>query len=336
MVNKDQGALAAIKGVELIVDKKFFPDGITDFSGHTRAFLKIQDGCDNSCAYCKVPLVRGRSRSRSICDVAMEADTLAQKGHKEIVLTGICLGAYGRDLKPKTSLAKLICKLEKIEGLERIRLSSIEAGDVTEELIDKLSKSPKLCQHLHIPIQSGDDKILKLMRRRYTRKYYLHLISLLRRKIPDISITTDVMVGFPGESEENFNNTLRLIRAISPLKAHIFPYSARPGTVALGLGSVIPPEIIRRRAGRLRLLAERYSLEFKKRFLKRVMPVLIESRAGDSRAFWEGHTGNYLKARTRSRLDLSGSVLPVKLIRLKKDCFYGELPKIAGCSHQAD
>ncbi|MCX5710313.1 MAG: MiaB/RimO family radical SAM methylthiotransferase [Candidatus Omnitrophica bacterium] len=314
LVNKDHAAIAAIKGVGLVIDKKFFPDGISGFSGRTRAFLKIQDGCDNFCAYCKVPLVRGRSRSRSLCDVVGEARALAKKGYKEIVLTGICLGAYGRDLRPKTNLVKLIGELEKIGGLLRIRLSSIEAGDVSGELIEKLAGAPKLCRHLHIPIQSGDDLILKKMRRKYTRKYYLNLINLLRRKIPDIAITTDVIVGFPGEREKNFKNTLELVKRINPLKVHVFPYSSREGVLACGCATELSTSVINKRKERLVRLADSLADGFRRRFLRRNMPVLFETRVKNKPGFWEGYSDNYIKVRIKSGRGLKNKLVPVILL----------------------
>ncbi|MFA5287590.1 MAG: radical SAM protein, partial [Candidatus Omnitrophota bacterium] len=159
MVKNDRYSLAKIKGISLIISRSFFGEGVTDFYGHTRAFLKIQDGCDNFCSYCKVPLVRGRSRSRPLAEIIKEGEALTSKGFKEIVLTGICLGSYGRGMGKNMDLVRVITELEKIKGLSRIRLSSIEAGDVADKLINKMAKSKKICPHLHIPIQSGDNEI---------------------------------------------------------------------------------------------------------------------------------------------------------------------------------
>jgi len=281
--------------------------GISDFQGHTRAFVKIQDGCDNFCSYCKIPLVRGRSLSRPKNDIIAEVNRLVERGFKEIVLTGICLGSY-------SGLSGLIEGLEKIEGLLRIRLSSIEAGDVSDGLINKISESEKLCRHLHIPIQSGDDEILKKMNRKYNRAGYLSLIKKIKRKIPGMAITTDVLVGFPGESEKNFSNTLDLIKKIMPLKVHIFPYSSRPGTVAAGF--VDPPikaEIIKERIRRLQKVAGDCKISFEKNFLGRTMPVLFESRVKNKLDFWQGYTDNYLKVRVKSKTNLRNLIQPVKL-----------------------
>jgi threonylcarbamoyladenosine tRNA methylthiotransferase MtaB len=314
MVKNDFRQLAKIKGVTFIVSKSFFSEGISDFSLHTRAFVKIQDGCDNSCAYCKVPLARGRSRSRPIKEIVQEAQNLSKKGFKEIVLTGICLGAYGKDLGKDIGLVTVIEKLEKIKGLLRLRLSSIEAGDVTDELIKKIAKSKKICRHLHIPIQSGDDEILRKMRRRYSRDYYIGLVNKLKENIPGLALTTDCLVGFPGESEKHFRNTLDLVKRISPLKMHIFPYSRREGTYAANDPSgEVSPLLIRERIGILKKAAEYCAKACKKSFLKQRLPVLFEGESNDLKGYWEGYTDNYIKVLFKSQRILRNKLMYVKL-----------------------
>lgn len=294
--------------------------GISSFSGHTRAFLKIQDGCNNLCAYCKVPLVRGPSRSRPLEGIIREARELLKNGFKEIVLCGICLGAYGRDLVPALNLVDVIVALEDIKGLLRIRLSSIEAGDVTDELIQKIAQSKKLCRHLHIPIQSGDDTILKKMNRKYTRTDYLNLIDKIKSYIPDIAITTDVLVGFPGETEENFENTLKLIKEIMPLRIHIFPYSPRAGTfAACHFKDELNPLIIKKRISRLKNISQICSLAYKKQFLNKDMEVLIEAQSKENSDFWEGYAHNYIKIQVKSDLNLKNRLILVKLKQITKD-----------------
>jgi len=293
---KDRKALAEIKGVDYIISKTFFPDGISSFCGHTRAFLKVQDGCDNFCAYCKVPLVRGRSRSRALEEVVKEAERLTQAGHKEIVLTGICLGSYGADLYPKLTLVNLLKKLEKISALYRIRLSSIEAHDVSQSLIAIIARSKKICPHLHIPMQSGDDKILKLMQRRDSRKSYIQLIKNIKRKVKDVGITTDVIVGFPDETDRAFKHTLQLITAIQPLRVHVFPYSPRGGTLAYSLPGRISPIIMRQRCAQIRSLANSLSKKFLTSLLGTKIEVLFEGKSRKYPGFYEGYTGSYIKA----------------------------------------
>jgi len=285
---------------------------ISHFKNHTRAFVKIQDGCNNSCSYCKVPLVRGASRSRRPDDVLHEIQGLVNNSFKEIVLCGVCLGLYGKDLKPRMDITGLIDLLEQIKGLCRIRLSSIEASDVTEALIRKISASEKLSPHLHIPIQSGDNRILRKMSRRYSRRQYLELVKKLRKNNPFISITTDCLIGFPGESERNFKNTMSLVEKIQPLGVHIFPYSRRVGTPsANNLNEEIDMGVIKQRIARLRQAAERSSYFFRKKFLGKRMRVLVEGSVRD--AAW-GHSDNYIKVIFR---ECSGEKLKNELVGVK-------------------
>ncbi len=299
--------------------------GISDFSGHTRAFIKIQDGCDNFCSYCKVPMVRGVSRSRPLEDIVQEARKLAGNGFKEIVLCGICLGSYGKDLRSSKNLIDVIEALEKIEGLLRIRLSSIEAGDISGGLIKKMAQSKKLCHHLHIPIQSGDDEILKKMNRSYTRDGYLNLIKKIKSSIPGIAITTDALVGFPEESEDNFRNTVNLIKEINPLRVHIFPYSRRPGTLASNFNNRVNPLVMKERISLLTSISNKCAFAYKKQFLNKERDVLIENRSKENAGYWEGHTDNYIKVWVRSAKELKNNFIRVKLKKINKDSIEAEL-----------
>jgi len=324
LVEKDSQTLAGIQGLALVIKKSFFPEGISGFSRHTRAFLKIQDGCSNFCTYCKVALVRGRERSKNLTEIVAEAKKLAACGYKEIVLTGICLGAYGRDLLPKRDLADVINALEEIEGLSRIRLSSIEAGDVSLKLVKCLKGSRKFCRHLHIPIQSGDDRVLKRMNRKYTRGKYQNLLNRLKHNIPRISITTDCLVGFPGETEKNFENTIALVKKINPLKAHIFPYSRRPGTKAADFNGLVDPKIINLRCEKLEKIAGRCRMNFRRKFVAKKAAVLIEGRAKDNPDFLEGLTDNYLQVRLPFKPGLKNKIVKVRIKRMLEDYFISE------------
>ena len=324
LAEKDSPQLKKIKGISLIVKKSFFPEGISSFNQHTRAFLKIQDGCSNFCTYCKVALVRGEERSKKLKQILQEAKQLVACGYREIVLTGICLGAYGRSSGVKESLVDVIGCLEKIKGLSRIRLSSIEAGDVSFGLIKYMQQSKKLCRHLHIPIQSGDDHILKLMNRKYSRKDYENLIIRLKKQIPGISITTDCLIGFPGETDDNFQNTVELVRKIMPLKVHSFPYSSRPGTKAEHFSGLVDPKIIRMRANRLAEVSGECSYKFMQVFLNQNVDLLIESQVKGNPELLEGLTDNYLKVKLPFRPDLSNLIVPVKLKSIREDSFIGE------------
>jgi threonylcarbamoyladenosine tRNA methylthiotransferase MtaB len=255
-----------------------------------------------------------------MAEILQEAQRLAENGYKEIVLSGICLGAYGKELKPKIDLVKVIEGLERIDGISRIRLSSIEAGDVSDGLIDKMSKSEKLCRHLHIPIQSGDDQVLKDMNRSYTGQDYLRLIRKIRKKIPMIAITTDCLVGFPSEKEENFRNTLELLRLIKPSRTHIFPYSKRSGTqAALRFKDQVAPTEIKNRIRRLEDIAKKSAASYKKKFVGKTVDVLVEGLFKQGRDLWEGYTDTYIKVLLKSRkADLKNKLVRVKLLAAKE------------------
>ncbi len=241
------------------------------------------------------------------------------------MLCGICLGSYGKDLSGRKNLVNVIEELEKIEGLLRIRLSSIEAGDITAELIDKMAQSKKLCPHLHIPIQSGDSEILKKMNRNYCREDYLNLIKKIKNSIPEIAITTDVLVGFPGEREDNFQNTVNLIGEIVPLRAHIFPYSKRLGTPAAVLKDKINPLVIKERILRLVVISKKCALAYKERFLNKEMDMLIEGRSKKNNKYWGGYTDNYIKVWVESDKNLKNKLIRVKLKKINKDCIEADL-----------
>jgi len=267
------------------------PFEISDFKSHTRAFVKIQDGCNNFCSFCKVPYVRGRSRSRDFSSIIDEIKRLSSKGYKEIVLTGICLGDYGKDFEKNIDLVDLIEEIEKNEDIVRIRLSSIEAKDVSDKLIKKMKISKKLCPHLHIPFQSGDNKILKLMNRRDTKENYIRLIGKLKKNIRDLAITADIMFGFPGEDERSFSNTLDLLKKVKPSKVHIFTFQPRDKTPLANCQDSIPGKILKQRYERLRALSDELGLKFRRRFLNKRMEILFEDKKN---GFWRGYSKNFL------------------------------------------
>lgn len=273
-------------------DGAFIPLQISDFHGHQRAFVKIQDGCDNFCSYCKVPLVRGSSKSRSLQEITAEVTRLVAHGFKEIVLTGICLGDYHYS---GFELADVLAFLEKIKGNFRLRLSSIEPQLISDKLIEKMANSVKICPHLHIPLQSGDDGVLRRMNRRYTQKTYLSLMAKIKKKIRHVGITTDVLVGFPGEGQKNFSNTVRCLKEILPLRTHIFSFSPRQGTSAFNLQGRIKPELIKERFNLLKEVAKECSYKFRKHFLEKQLTVLIESQADKEIGCLCGYSENYIR-----------------------------------------
>jgi threonylcarbamoyladenosine tRNA methylthiotransferase MtaB len=260
----------------------------------TRPFLKVQDGCDAFCAYCIVPYARGPSRSVAFQAVLDGVSRLSDQGYQEAVLTGIHLGAYGRDLKPRTSLAELLRAILERPDAIRIRLSSIEPLELTDEIIDLAADSERICRHFHVPLQSGDAQILKRMGRPYSPEGYGGRIARIRSRLPEAAIGADVLLGFPGETEADFANTLTFVEALPLTYLHVFPFSARPGTAAWRLGERVPAERIRQRCSRMRQLGGRMRLAFHRRFLGRRVRVLIEGRRDPQSGLLKGVSSNYL------------------------------------------
>ena len=263
--------------------------------GRVRAFLKIQEGCRNFCSYCIIPYARGPLRSRQPEAVLSEAETLISGGFKEIVLTGIQTGAYGVDLENKTNLAAIVEKLLRLPGLSRLRLGSIEPNDLTPEMIDLMAQSQVFCHHLHIPLQSGSDRVLKLMRRRYLTADYALLLKTLRESIPDLAVTSDIMVGFPGETEEDFIDGLDFIEAMAFSGMHVFKYSPRRGTPAASFPNQVGPQAKELRSQRLIALGEKLTQNYAEKFVGRNLPVLVEQPFSDKESYWEGLSDNYLR-----------------------------------------
>ena len=304
---------------------------LPSFHRHTRGFLKIQDGCDAHCSYCIVPHARGRSRSLSIEKVLEHLRVLRERGFKEVVLTGIHIGTYGQDLNPSCSLEKLLKRLEREKTPERIRLSSVEPGDFSPGLISFLAKSTKVCPHLHIPIQSGEDEILQRMNRNYNLSLLFDLISDLHRTIPNLSIGADVIVGFPGETEVEFNRTYEKIESLPLSYLHVFPFSKRKGTPAYELAHQIDEAEKKRRAGVMRTLGKQKRQAFYGRFLQGELTVLVEGRKGVGNGRWKGFSPNYIPV----ILDDGGSAgggtdwinqeVRVTLTRLTEDAVVGRV-----------
>lgn len=284
----------------------------TFHTGRTRAFLKIQEGCNYQCSYCIVPTVRGKSQSASIKNVCEEVRALIDGGYKEVVLTGIQLGAYGEDLKPNTNLCELLKELLKIDGNFRLRLSSIEPQDITQEIIEIIKSSPRICRHLHIPLQSGDDRILKAMRRGYTTAYYKALIMSLIKNIPDIGLGTDVIVGFPGETEMDFLNTYNLLNDLPLCYFHVFGYSDRPNTPIYKFKDKLKKKDIKGRSRQLQLLSEKKAIAFKNGMIGRQVEVLVEGKSISS-GFTAGLTSNYIRLNFKNKDYIEGEIVRLKV-----------------------
>lgn len=275
------------------------PLGATRFPEHTRAFLKIQDGCNGTCSYCIVPRARGASRSLPPEAVRERIALIAGEGYREVVLTGIHLGAYGQDLQPATTLAALVGEIAA-PPLERLRLSSIEPREITTALIGLLAGGV-LCRHLHIPLQSGDDAILAAMNRNYDAAFFRDLVGRIVRAVPGIAVGIDVLAGFPGETAAAFANTLRLIEELPIAYLHVFPFSRRPGTPAAGMAGQVPEAVKRERAALLRALGARKKEAFAAGFIGEPLDVLIESRRDKATGLSLGLTDNYLSLAVRGQ-----------------------------------
>jgi len=283
----------------------------------TRALLKIQDGCNASCAYCIVPRARGRNRSLDSLRVIHHLRGLKKRGFKEVVITGIHLGIYGADLSPPTSLAELCEKMEGISAPQRIRLSSIEPDDFSPELIQTIASSPRICPHLHIPLQSGDDDILRRMHRIYDGTFFTDLVQTLIHRIPDLNIGVDVIVGFPGEGEKQFRKTYELLEKSDIGYLHVFPFSKRRGTEAYEFPHQVDPQTKKRRCEALRALGRRKKAAFQGRFLGRELEVLVEGKRDKRTGRLKGYSRNYIPVLIEGKDDLVNREIKVSVTHLE-------------------
>jgi len=300
--------------------------GIRRFYQHDRAFVKVEDGCNQFCSYCCIPYVRGSQIcSRSSRSILSEINNLVRAGFKEIVLTGINLGLYGRDLSVSEDLVGLLKKIESLPGQWRLRLSSLEPHLVPPELPEFLADSNRICPHLHLPLQSGDEEILKKMGRRYTLSWYDRLVGKFRKRVPSLAISTDVIVGFPGEEERHFDHTYDFIEDMEFSRLHVFRFSSRPGTLAYQMKPKIPESIKKLRSRQLKDLGEKLSQQFISRFLDHHLTVLFEQKAEKKTGWFSGYTENYIRVTASGEERLKGELIPVKLIKREGSLAVGEI-----------
>ncbi len=296
---------------------------LSTFEGRERAYIKIQEGCDRFCSYCIIPYARGAVRSRDEEDIIAEAIRLGENGFCEIVLTGIHVASYGRG--KNTNLASLLKRLSEIETIKRIRTSSIDPVAFTDEFVDTVALLPKVCPHFHISLQSGSDLILKKMNRRYTTDEYFSVLQKLREKIPHVAITTDIITGFPYETDEEFAATCSFVKKCSFAAAHIFPYSERKGTPAAKFPCSVPKNIRAERAKVITKISNESKLAFMKQYIGEKMPVLIEQKAKDG--CFEGFTHNYIKTLVSGNV-IPGKIYEVLISEIKDDCLLSINPVI--------
>ncbi len=291
----------------------------------TRAFVKIQDGCDNECTYCIVRIARGRQRSRDKDEIIAEIHERVSAGYQEVVLTGVHIGAYGRDHNQtaEIDLWDLVDAILRETSIPRLRLSSIEPWDIAPQYL-ALWQNERLCRHLHLPLQSGSDTALARMKRRYTVREFAEIVEAARRAVPDMAITTDVIVGFPGETESEFEETLRFVGAMQFSRVHIFPFSARTGTEAATYPGQVSPQVKQVRAQRLAEIARAGERAFWQRFVGQTVKVLWESKR--EAHVWSGLTDHYVRVMARSEAELHNRITPVHITALTSNGLWGELP----------
>jgi threonylcarbamoyladenosine tRNA methylthiotransferase MtaB len=317
--------IAGVKGIgdrgEEIKDE-FFGFGVKGLAKHTRALVKIQDGCEKTCAYCVVPFARGKERSREAGQIISEINDLVENGYKEVVLTGVHVGRYNRDGSDLVELSEKILNETKVE---RMRYSSIDPNEFTDQLVDFVSKSDRICRHLHIPLQSGDSDILSKMRREYSADDYLTLADKISQAVPDVLIGADVIVGFPGETDEQFENTCQFIRSSSINYLHVFSYSDRKGTEASSMSDKIPPQVIHKRSETMHALGKEKWRGYIQRFIGKRLDVLIENRRDRKTDMLTGLSDNYVRVLLDGDDSLKNRIVSVKIVDRHENKLLGEV-----------
>lgn len=323
--NKKQDLLTALQAYEEahgdlreVIDinhtKEYENLHLTKQGEHTRAYIKVQDGCNQFCSYCIIPYARGRVRSRAKEDVVAEVTDLAKNGYQEVVLTGIHLSSYGIDFENEDNLLSLIRAVHEIEGIKRIRLGSLEPRIITEEFVQAIAALPKMCPHFHLSLQSGCNETLKRMNRRYTSEEFYEKCEILRKYFEEPALTTDVIVGFPQETEEEFETTYEFLKKICFYETHIFKYSKREGTKAAVMQGQIPEQIKAKRSARLIELGEKNRRAYEESFLGKTVEVLVEEKSDvNGKEMWTGHTKEYMKIALESEKNLQNCILNVQI-----------------------
>ena len=291
-------------------EKKFQDFGTVTYTEKTRAVIKVQDGCNNFCSYCIIPYAKGRVRSRKPESVIKEVKEIVKEGIKEVVITGIHVASYGKDFEDGTRLIDLLEQINKIEGLKRIRLGSLEPNLITPEFVERLGNVDKICDHFQLSLQSGCDETLKRMNRKYTTQEFENGVNLLRKKFPEVALTTDIIVGFPGETEEEFNTTYKFLSKIKFSKMHVFKYSQRKGTVAAKMKNQVNPQIKEERSNKLIELSNKNEIEFLDNNLGKELEVLFETKIQNG--YTEGHTTNYITVKSKGE-NLENTIKRVKI-----------------------
>ena len=311
-----------LKMEDVMQTKEFVEFGDTTFTEKTRAVIKVQDGCDRFCSYCIIPYARGRVRSRKPENVISEITKIAKNGIKEVVITGIHIASYGKDFKNNYRLIDLLEDINKIDGIERIRLGSLEPLLIDREFMERLSKLEKICHHFHLSLQSGCDETLKRMNRRYSTEEFTKIVNLLREYYKDVVLTTDIIVGFPGETEEEFNKTYEFLEKIKFYKMHVFKYSARKGTKAASMPNQINGNIKEERSKKLIELSNKNELYYNNSYKNKEVEVLFEEKKGE---YYHGHTKNYILTYCKAEENLENKIKKIVCKDIFDDHIVGEL-----------
>ncbi|KZL93884.1 tRNA (N(6)-L-threonylcarbamoyladenosine(37)-C(2))-methylthiotransferase MtaB [Clostridium magnum] len=325
-VNRAREERDQVIQVEDVLRNDIFEDlRIDEYQEKTRAFLKIQDGCNRFCSYCLIPFARGAVCSKEPEKIIKEVKELAAHGFKEIILSGIHIASYGADLSEDWNLVRILQEIDTVEGIERVRIGSIDPQFFTEGVIEKISSLKKLCPHFHLSLQSGCDETLKRMNRRYTTSEYRKIVEDLRENIKNVSITTDIIAGFPGETEEEFNITYEFLKEIKLSKMHIFKYSPRKGTKAAEMKNQVDGRVKDERSSKLIELDKELEREFMSRFIGEDMPVLYEQKHNGLEGVYEGYTSNYIKVVASSNKSIDEQIVNTKLIEIKGEQIKGDI-----------
>lgn len=322
----ENGAGAHIAVGDIGEARRFTSAPVREFTGYTKAFVKIQTGCDYRCTFCSIWTARGPSRSEEPEAVLRQMAELARSGTREMALTGVCIGSYGLDLSPPTSLGALIEAAERVEGLERLRITSIEPTELSDELLDVIASSPMVCRHLHVPLQSGSDRVLRAMNRNYLSGFYRERIEAASARLPGVGIGADVMVGFPGESEEDFEDTFALIESLPITYLHVFSYSPRSSTPAADMPEQVDPEVKKERSRRLRYLGAAKRRAFMEGQVGATLPVLVETTRDRETGLLKGWSDTYVKVHLEGPDGWMGRVVPVSVKSMAADHLVGARP----------
>ena len=307
---------------DVLHNSEYTDFGIITYTEKTRAVIKIQDGCDRFCSYCIIPYARGKVRSRKPHSILKEINEITKKGIKEIVLTGIHIASYGKDFNEEYKLINLLEEINKIEEIERVRLGSIEPLLITEEFMNRFIKLDKMCHHFHLSLQSGCNKTLARMNRRYTAEQFEEVTKILRKAYKDVILTTDIIVGFPGETNTEFEETYNFLRKINFFKMHVFKYSPRAGTKAAGMKEQVLGNVKEERSKLLMNLSDENEKEYCNSYIDKIVSVLFEEKNDE---YYKGHTANYIMVKTKSNKDIDGKIINVKITNVENLELVGEI-----------